>query len=93
MPTITQRSAKSKVTLTLNADLVRKIDSLTRSTKKSSRSQIVEEAIRRWLSDQARTEIEQQTEEYYRSLSKTEMKEDQKWAKIAARSAKNLWDK
>ena len=92
MPTITHRSAKSKVTITLSSDLVRKIDALTHSTKESSRSQIIEEAIRKWLSDQTKTEIEWQTEEYYRSLSTTEIKEDQKWAKIATRSAKKIWD-
>jgi len=54
---------------------------------------LVEEAVRRWLRDQAQKDLERRTEEYYLSLSKAERKEDQQWSKIAARSGKRLWDK
>ena len=54
---------------------------------------LVEEALRRWLHDHARQEVERKTEQYYRSLSKDERKEDQQWSRIAARSARRLWDK
>jgi len=47
----------------------------------------------RWLHDRAQQELEHQTEEYYRSLSNGERKEDQQWSKIAFRSARRLWDK
>jgi len=93
MPTITGRSKKSKITVTLSNDLVRQIDKLLDSPEASSRSQLVEEAVRRWLRDQAKKELERQTEEYYLSLSKAERNEDRQWAKIAARSAKRLWDR
>jgi metal-responsive CopG/Arc/MetJ family transcriptional regulator len=93
MPTIPVRSQKAKVTVTLNSDLVRQIDQLRDSPEASSRSQLIEEAVRRWLRDQAQIELERQTEEYYLSLSKAERNEDQEWSKIAARSAKHLWNK
>lgn len=93
MPTIPVRSQKAKVTVTLNSDLVRQIDQLLDSPEASSRSQLIEEAVRRWLRDQAQIELERQTEEYYLSLSKAERNEDQEWSKIAARSAKHLWNK
>ncbi|OGP95332.1 MAG: hypothetical protein A2157_20035 [Deltaproteobacteria bacterium RBG_16_47_11] len=93
MPTITARSKKSKITVTLSNDLVRQIDKLLDSPEASSRSQLVEEAVRRWLRDQAKKELERQTEEYYLSLSKAERNEDRQWSKIAARSAKRLWDR
>jgi len=93
MPTITARSQKAKITITLNSDLVRQIDQLLDSPEASSRSQLVEEAVRRWLSDQAQKEFERQTEEYYLSLSKAERSEDRRWSKIAARSARRLWEK
>ena len=93
MPTITARPPKSKITVTLSPDLVRQLDALLDSPQSQSRSQLVEEALRRWLRDHAQKELEQQTEEYYRSLSKAERKEDQQWSKISARSAKRLWDK
>jgi len=87
------RSKKSKITVTLSNDLVRQIDKLVESPEANSRSQLVEEAVRRWLREQAQKDIERQTEEYYLSLCKAEHKEDQQWSKIAARSAKRLYDK
>jgi metal-responsive CopG/Arc/MetJ family transcriptional regulator len=93
MPTITARSPKIKVTVTLNHDLVRKLDELLDAPEASSRSQLVEEALRRWLDDQVKEELERQTEEYYHSLSEAERKEDRQWSKVTGRSAKRLWDK
>jgi len=93
MPTITARSPKIKVTVTLSHDLVRQLDELLETPEAGSRSQLVEEALRRWLDDQVKEELERQTEEYYHSLSEAERKEDRIWSKIAGRSAKRLWDK
>ncbi len=93
MPTISARSQKSKITVTLSSDLVHQIDQLLDSPEARSRSHLVEEAVRRWLRDQAQKDLERRTEEYYLSLSKAERKEDQRWSKIAARSGKRLWDK
>jgi Arc/MetJ-type ribon-helix-helix transcriptional regulator len=93
MPTISGQSTKAKITVTLSPELVRQIDALTDGSKAGSRSRLVEEAVRRWLYDEAQKELERQTEEYYLSLSKAERKEDEQWSKIAARSAKRLWGK
>lgn len=93
MPTLTERSPKSKVTVTLSPELLRQIDTLLQASEAGSRSQLVEEALRQWLRDQAQQDLERQTEEYYRSLSKAERKEDRQWTKHAARAAKRLWDK
>jgi len=93
VPTVSTRSHKSKITVTLSNDLVRQIDKLLDSPEASSRSQLVEEAVRRWLRDQSQKELERQTEEYYLSLSERERNEDRQWSKVAARSAKRLWAK
>jgi metal-responsive CopG/Arc/MetJ family transcriptional regulator len=93
MPIISARSPKTKVTVTLSRDLVRKLDELLEAPEASSRSQLVEEALRRWLYGQAKEELERQTEEYYYSLSEAERKEERQWSKVAAHSAKHLWDK
>jgi len=93
MPSASTRSHKSKITITLSSDLVHQIDKLLDSPEASSRSQLVEEAVRRWLRDQAKKELERQTEEYYLSLSEPERYEDRQWSKIAGRSAKRLWGK
>jgi metal-responsive CopG/Arc/MetJ family transcriptional regulator len=92
MPTLLERSPKSKVTVTLSPELVRQLDVLLHATEAGSRSQLVEEALRQWLRDQAQKDLERQTEEYYRSLSKAERKEDRQWTRIAARAAKHHWD-
>jgi metal-responsive CopG/Arc/MetJ family transcriptional regulator len=88
-----RRSQKAKITVTLSNDLVLQIDQLLDSPEASSRSQLIEEAVRRWLGDRAQKELERQTEEYYLSLSKAERNEDQEWSKLTARSAKRLWSK
>jgi len=93
MPTTLARSHKSKITVTLSNDVVRQIDKLLDSPEATSRSRLVEEAVRQWLHDQSQKELERQTEEYYLSLSERERNEDRQWAKIAARSAKRLWGK
>lgn len=93
MRTDISRSHKAKVTVTLSTDLVHQIDKLLDSPEAGSRSQLVEEAVRQWLRNQAQKDLERQTEEYYLSLSKSERNEDQEWSKVAARSAKRLWDK
>ena len=92
MPTITAHSPKTKITVTLSPDLVRQLDALVDSPEAGSRSRLVEEAVRRWLRERAKKELERQIEEYYHSLSRAERKEDKEWSKIAARSAKDLWD-
>ena len=93
MPTTLARPHKSKITVTLSNDIVRQIDKLLDSPEAPSRSQLVEEAVRRWLRDQSQEELERQTEEYYLSLSERERNEDRQWSKIAGRSAKRLWGK
>jgi metal-responsive CopG/Arc/MetJ family transcriptional regulator len=92
MPTATARSPKSKITVTLSPDLVRQLDAFLQSPEAGSRSRLVEEALRQWLSARAHQELERQTETYYRSLSKAERQEDREWGKIAARSAKRHWE-
>lgn len=91
MPTKT-RPPKSKITVALSADLVEELDALTQTSQAGSRSELVEEALHAWLHKRAKKELERQTEEYYRSLTPAEHKEDQQWSKIAARSAKRFWD-
>lgn len=93
MPTVTGRSPKAKITVTLSPDVVRQLDALLDLSGNPSRSLLVEEALRRWLQEHAQKQIERQVEEYYRSLSKAERKEDEAWAKTSARSAKYIWDK
>lgn len=92
-PTIAGHAPKSKITVTLDSDLVRQIDDLLGSPETRQRSRLVEEALRKWLEERTRGEIERQVEDYYRSLSEAERKEDADWARVAARSIRRTWDK
>ena len=82
---------KAKITVTLSPDIVRQLDARLNASETRSRSQLVEEALRRWLEERLQKDIDRQTEEYYCSLSSTELKEDQEWSAIAAESAKHVW--
>jgi metal-responsive CopG/Arc/MetJ family transcriptional regulator len=92
MASIPSRTLKSKITVTLSPELVRRIDAFLDSVEAGSRSRLVEEALQLWLREQAQKDLERQTEEYYRSLSKAERQEDRQWSKITSRAAKRLWD-
>jgi len=85
-------TTKAKITITLSPDLVRQLDALVDTPEARSRSQLVEEALRQWLEERVRRELERQTEEYYRSLSPAEQKEDQQWSTIATEAARRLWE-
>lgn len=87
-----QSSTKTKITVTLSPEVVRKLQSIS-DARSCSRSLLVEEALQRWFREHAQKELETQVEEYYRALSKAEREEDRQWTRIAAKSAKRLWDK
>jgi metal-responsive CopG/Arc/MetJ family transcriptional regulator len=93
MHTVSTHPQKAKITVTLSHDLVEQLDAFLDSPRAPSRSRLVEDALRRWLHDQAQMELERQTEEYYLSLSEAEHEEDRQWAKTSVRSAKRLWEK
>jgi len=84
-------SIKVKVTANLNSELVKAIDQFLK-VKSKSRSQFIEDVLRRWHNEQKQRELESQIEEYYLSLSHEEQKEDKQWAKITAQYAHQLWE-
>lgn len=90
MPSEPNHSVKSKITVSLNADLVNRLDELL--PKGHSRSQLVEKALRHWLKEYTRYKIEEEVEQYYLSLSESEKEEDREWNLIATESAKRFWE-
>ena len=85
-------SVKVKVTASLDAELVKAIDEFLKESRDRSRSQLIEDALRKWQKEQKRQEIESQVEEYYLSMSKEERAEDRNWSEIATQSARHLWE-
>ena len=85
-------SVKIKVTASLDPELVKAIDGYLDEIQVRSRSQLIEKILRKWHEEKKRREIENKVEQYYLSLSNEEREEDRKWSKIAAKSAKHLWE-
>ena len=90
MPT-SPHPRKMKIAVTLSPDVVRQLDALVETLAARSRSQLVEEALRRWLKERVRRDLESQTEAYYRCLSPAEQEEDKEWSSIAAEGASRVW--
>ena len=85
-------AAKEKVTVSIDPQLVAEVDREVQAHHAGSRSAIVEEALRLWRIEQMRREIERGVEEYYRSRSRKEEREDRAWSRHSSRQAKHLWD-
>ncbi|MGH7962705.1 MAG: ribbon-helix-helix domain-containing protein [Candidatus Binatia bacterium] len=83
---------KTKITVTLSPEVVHQLDAFSAAPLARSRSQLVEEALREWLERQVQSEIERQTEEYYRSLPPAEQEEDQQWSALTSETAKRFWE-
>ncbi len=92
MGSIASSSARVKITTSLDPKLVKEIDEHVKGSKARSRSQLVENILRDWNREQKVREVENQIEQYYLSLSNDEKDEDRQWSKIAAESARRLWE-
>ncbi len=88
----TYRSRRPKITITLSPEVADRLNALAAVGGRRSRSRLVEEALRRWLDEKARQNLDRQTEEYYRSLSAAEQDEDKEWAALASDGARRLWE-
>lgn len=84
--------SKSKVTLSLDRNLLGMVDDAVKHDIADSRSAVVEEAIRLWRLARRRQSIEREIEAYYRSQTATERREDRAWAALSSRHAKRLWE-
>ncbi len=82
---------KAKLTVTISGDVINEIDEIAKE-KGTPRSQVMEEALRDWLLKSKKEAIEKDIEAYYLSLSEKEKREDRQWTKIAAESAKRMWN-
>lgn len=85
-------TAKEKITVSLDHDLVDAVDQEVRAHHADSRSEIVEEALRLWRVEQQRSAIEQGIANYYRSRSHKEQREDRSWTRLAGQYTQRLWD-
>ena len=80
--------AKTKISVTIERSLVRDCDRLARGT---SRSEVVETALARWIKERRRRSLEDEIERYYGSLGAPERKDDSAWASLAGRALGETW--
>ena len=92
MGSVISSSVKVKITTSLDPELVKEIDEHVKGSEARSRSKLIENILRDWHREQKVREVENQIEQYYLSLSNDEKDEDRQWTKIAAESAKHLWE-
>lgn len=80
--------AKTKVSVTIDQSLLERVD---RVTNGMSRSEIFEHALKRWLSERRRHDLEEQIAAYYEDRQTQEADEDRAWAELSARQIRKTW--
>jgi metal-responsive CopG/Arc/MetJ family transcriptional regulator len=80
--------AKARVSVTVDRILLRRCDRVARG---STRSQVFEQALAKWLREQRQKSLEAEVERYYSSLSGNDQAEDAAWAKLASRVLGETW--
>lgn len=81
--------AKSKVSVTIERSVLERVD---RAAGGKSRSEIVERALRRWLNERRRMELEEEIAAYYTDRKEDEVTEDRDWALLSARQIRKTWN-
>ena len=81
--------AKTKVSVTIEQSVLERVD---RASKGTSRSEIVERALKRWLNERRRLELEEEIARYYSERREDELAEDRSWAELSARQIGKTWN-
>lgn len=79
---------KTKISVTVEGSVLRQVDRMARG---ATRSQVVEEALARWLRNRRREKLEEEVEAYYRSLGAADRDEDARWAELSGRLLGETW--
>ncbi len=79
---------KTKVSVTIEQSVIERVD---RVSKGKSRSEIVERALKRWLNECRRQELEQQIADYYSDRHADELAEDREWSRLSAKQIGKTW--
>jgi metal-responsive CopG/Arc/MetJ family transcriptional regulator len=80
--------AKTKVSVTVDAAVLAQVDQFSEG---ASRSEIVERALKRWLNDRRRRDLEDQIAAYYLSQRDDERREERDWARLSADQIRKTW--
>lgn len=80
--------AKTKISVTVEESVLERVD---RQSNGVSRSEIVERALKRWLSERRRRQLEAEIARYYSERREDGRSEDEEWAQLSARHLKKSW--
>jgi hypothetical protein len=81
---------KDKVSVTISGDLLSEVDRLC---GKKNRNQVLKEALSWWVRRQSPVELDRAIEFYYRSLGRSERKEDRDWAELGDETVRSGWSR
>ena len=81
--------AKTKVSVTIEQSVLERVE---RMSKGASRSEIVERALKRWLNERRRLELEEQIAAYYADRQADELTEDREWSDLSAQQIGKTWN-
>jgi metal-responsive CopG/Arc/MetJ family transcriptional regulator len=79
---------KTKISVTVDSSLMKKVD---RMASRTTRSEIVEKALERWLREARRQALENEIERYYAGLSSADQAEDEEWAMVSSDTMSETW--
>jgi metal-responsive CopG/Arc/MetJ family transcriptional regulator len=80
--------AKTKVSVTIDRSVLERVDHVTNGM---SRSEIFEQALKRWLNERRRHDLEEQIAAYYQERPTKDADEDRAWAELSARQIRKTW--
>ena len=81
--------AKAKISVSIDESVLERVDRLSQGTR--SRSEIVERALKRWLAEGRRRQLEEEIAAYYRDRDEQERLEDEEWARLSGRHLEKSW--
>ena len=81
-----------KVSLTLDEGVVAAVDQAAARGELPNRSQVVEAAIRLWIRERKRVQLDHEIEAYYKGMTDEERAEDAEWAALGDEAIRDIWD-
>jgi metal-responsive CopG/Arc/MetJ family transcriptional regulator len=75
--------------VTIEQSVLERVDRLSEG---KSRSEIVERALKRWLIERRRLELEEQIAAYYSDRQKDELAEDREWSELSGKQIGKTWN-
>ena len=83
---------KSKVSLTLDREILEALDQEAEARGTANRSEMVETILRSWVRVNKKAKLDQAIADYYRGMSSAEAAEDARWAELGLETVSRQWD-